>query len=113
MIWPFPFTRDGRQTLVYIVFAGCGPALTVATLWAMQVIHDWTGASDAARLDKFAELAVLIGVALLIVTVALACFVSIRAIKVGRDGIEATSNNEGAAICDGDSVTVLKEQPDA
>ena len=91
----WPFTRDGRQTLVYLVFAGCGPALTVVVIWAMRVIRDWTGASVADRLDKFASLAMVIGAALLIITIALACFVSIRAVKIGKDGIEAQGEGGG------------------
>ena len=88
MSW-FPFTREGRQTLVYLIFAGCGPALTAIIIWAMSIIRNWSEVDAATRLDKFSSLAMLIGLGLLIITVALACFVSIRAIKIGKDGIEA------------------------
>lgn len=85
----FPFTREGRQTLVYLIMAGCGPALTGVVIWAMYVIRWWPDATADARLDKFAQLALCIAAALIVIVIALACFVSIRAIKldVGRDGI--------------------------
>lgn len=92
-----PFTHEGRQTLVYLVFAGAGPALTLFVLWIMQMIRDWTGASEAEKLERFAGLANYVGLALLIVVVALACFVSIRAFKasVGKDGLSIEANGEG------------------
>ena len=91
----FPFTRDGRQTLVYLALAGCGPALTFGIIWALQTIRDWKEASAELRLDKFASLAMMLGYNSIIITVALACFVSIRAVKVSKDGLEATSNDNG------------------
>lgn len=91
----FPFTRDGRQTLVYLALAGCGPALTLGIIWALHTIRDWGDASAQLRLDKFASLAMMMGYNSLIITVALACFVSIRAVKVSKDGLEATSNDNG------------------
>ena len=90
----FPFTREGRQTLVYLTLAGCGPALTFVIVWALGVIRDFNGADAAQRLDKFATLATIIASALVIIVIALSCFVSIRAIKIGKDGIEA-SGGEG------------------
>ncbi len=92
---PAPLTMAGRQTLVYLVFAGSGPALTVLIIWAMRAIRDWQGADAADKLARFAFLAQYVAIALLILVVALACFVSIRAIKVGKDGLEATSQNDG------------------
>ena len=94
----FPFSRDGRQTLVYCVMAGCGPALTSVVIWAMYVIRWWPDASADARLDKFAQLALCVAASLIIIVIALSCFVSIRAIKldVGRDGVSAdVSGAEG------------------
>lgn len=90
-----PFSREGRQTLIYLVLAGCGPALTLTVIWAMRVIRDWETVSAAARLDKFASLAMVLAAALVIIVIALACFVSIRAIKIGRDGIEASGEGDG------------------
>lgn len=102
MIWYnpltwFPYSREGRQTLIYLTLAGCGPALTLAMVWAMQTIRGWSEASATARLDKFAVLAYLIGAALLIIVTALACFVSIRAVKISKDGFEATGGENSAA----------------
>jgi hypothetical protein len=93
----FPYTREGRQTLIYLALAGCGPALTLVMVWAMTTIRSWADASAAARLDKFATLAYLIGAALLIIVTALACFVSIRAVKISKDGFEATGGENSVA----------------
>lgn len=94
MSW-FPFTREGRQTLVYCALAGCGPALTAIVVWALVIIRNWSEVPAIIRLDKFAELAMLVAVGLLIIVIALACFVSIRAIKIGKDGIEASGDGDG------------------
>ena len=108
MIWYnpltwFPYTREGRQTLIYLALAGCGPALTLVMIWAMQVIRGWSEASADTRLDKFATLAYLIGAALLIIVTALACFVSIRAVKISKDGFEASGGEGQAAQAVADS----------
>lgn len=99
----FPYTREGRQTLIYLALAGCGPALTLVMVWAMSLIRDWDQADPALRLDKFASLAYLIGTALLIIVTALACFVSIRAVKISKDGFEASGGAPEAAQAVADS----------
>lgn len=96
----FPFTRDGRQTLIYIVLALCGPVLTVCTLWAMREIELWTDVSAAERLDRFCLLAYMNSIGLLIIVAALSCFVSIRAIKISRDGFEATGSQGDKKVDD-------------
>lgn len=91
----FPFTREARQTLMYLVLAGCGPALTGCIMWALSVVEVFPGTSGDARLAAYVDLAKPLGWGLMIIIIALACFVSIRAIKVGKDGIEAQSNDQG------------------
>lgn len=91
MKW-LPFTRAGRQSLVYILFAGCGPILTVIVIWAMQVIRTFPDTAAQERLDKFSTLAILVCAGLLVMVTAYACFVSIRAVKIGKDGLEAEGN---------------------
>lgn len=97
---PEPLTRDGRQSLVYLTFAGAGPALTAIVVWAMAVAqwNTWR--------DVFANLAYMIAAGMLIVVTGLAMFVSIRSLKVSRDGLEASG---GDSTRDGDTVTVNKE----
>jgi hypothetical protein len=90
----FPYTRAGRQTLVYVTLAGCGPVLTLMMLWAMYTIRNWNEASVSDRLNKFATLASINGAALIIIVTALACFVSIRAVKISATGLEATGGEE-------------------
>ena len=99
MKW-FPFTHEGRQTLVYLVFAGAGPALTCLTIWAM------VRAIDLGLFKTFSNLAYLIGACLLIIVTGLGMFVSIRAVKLGKDGFSAEGG--GSSIEDGDIVEVNK-----
>lgn len=80
----FPFTRPGRQTLVYLVFAGAGPALTAVVIWAMIEALE-----RAALWPTFSQLALIVAAGLFVIVLGLAMFVSIRAIKIGKDGIEA------------------------
>lgn len=96
----FPLDREGRQTLMYLAVVLCGPALTAVVIWAMYVIRWWPDATADARLDKFAQLALCVAAALIIIVIALSCFVSIRAIKfgVGKDGVSAdVSGGDGNA----------------
>jgi hypothetical protein len=75
-----PFTHEGRQTLVYLVFAGAGPVLTILVFYAM------IRAFDEGQWGLGGELANKLAWGLLILICALACFVSIRAIRLGKDG---------------------------
>lgn len=95
MTRPAPLTHGGRQTLIYLVLAGAGPTLTGVVVWAMVMVRDWTGANPVTKLDAFARLAWWICLALFVIVVALACFVSIRAVRIGRDGLTAEANDNG------------------
>ena len=90
-----PYTRPGRQTLIYIVLALCGPALTVCIMHILDVVEKFPDTTGEARLTAYVELAKPLTWSLLIIVVALACFVSIRAIKIGPDGLEASSRDQG------------------
>lgn len=85
----FPFSHEGRQTLVYLVFAGAGPALTLLVMWAMRqaLAHGFQAA--------FESLADKVTWALLIIVCGLACFVSIRAIQIGKDGVNVQGRDRG------------------
>lgn len=86
----FPFTREGRQTLVYLVFALAGPALTFAVLWSMKQLQ------DAKQWEPFANMAFwVLGSSLVVTVIALGMFVSIRAVKIGKDGIDAQGTQGG------------------
>ena len=86
----FPWTREGRQTEIYIIFALSGPALTAVVIWAMIEALE-----RVALWATFRDLALIVAAALMVVVIGLAMFVSIRAIKVGRDGIEANGEDGG------------------
>lgn len=79
----FPLSRDGRQTLVHLVFAGAGPATSAMSGWAMMLAY------RAERWDTFANLAMVNAAGNLIIVTALAMAVSIRAIKISAKGFEA------------------------
>lgn len=98
---PAPLTRGGLQTLVYLVFAGAGPSLTLVVMWAMIEALKRT-----ALFDTFSHLAMIVAVSLLIIVTGLAMFVSIRAVKIGKDGFEA-SGGEGQAVQQ--TVDVIKD----
>lgn len=106
---PSPLTRDGRQTLVYLVFAGAGPSLTLVVMWAMIEALKRT-----ALFDTFSHLAMIVAVSLLIIVTGLAMFVSIRAVKISKDGFEALGGQSQAAQAVADSAQqtadVIKDQ---
>lgn len=105
-----PWTRSGRQTLLCIVFALCGPALCACIMWILRVVETFPGTTGQARLDAYVKLSQPMGWSLIVIVVALAAYISIRSIKAGKDGIEATSFSEDDDIVhDGDSVTVVKD----
>ena len=83
-----PLSRDGRQSLIYLVFAGAGPATSLVSGWAMALAY------RAGQWATFADLALLNAAGNLIIVTALAMFVSIRAIKIGRDGLEANGGGD-------------------
>lgn len=85
---PAPLTRDGRQTLVYLVFAGSGPALTGVVVWAMVKALERT-----ALFDTFSKLSFVVAASLFVIVTGLAMFVSIRAVKISKDGFEASGGN--------------------
>lgn len=105
----FPFTREGRQTLVYLVFAGCGPALTLVVMWAMSKALE-----HESLFGTFSRLSTIVAVSLLIIVTGLAMFVSIRAVKISKDGFEAEGGAPEAAQAVADSAQktadVIKEQ---
>lgn len=90
-----PFSQEGRQTLVYLVFAGSGPTLTIFTAWAMleALRHGWQGI--------FANLAYTVAACLLIIVTGLAMFVSIRALRFGKDGFSAEGGGAPEAAREG------------
>ncbi len=97
----FPYSSDGRATLIYLFFVGSAVVLTTALLYMAQTVLAVIRTFDAPainRLDRYAEIATLviqfIGWGLIISIMTYACFVSIRAakFKAGKDGIDADFN---------------------
>lgn len=91
-----PFTQPGRQTLVYLMFAGAGPALLGAIMWFQSTIRNWTDAPVAQRLDRYAEIAVIIAWSLFIVVLAYCAFAAFRSLKFNlKDGIDMNARDDG------------------
>ena len=91
----FPFSQEGRKTLIYLVIAGCGPALTIVIIWALTVIRDFKDATAEAKLASFSELAMMLGYNSIIITIALSCFVSIRAFNIDlKNGTMSTQSKD-------------------
>ena len=86
----FPFTSDGRKSLIYLVFAGCGPALC---LILFRVLDDTKAAGQWAYYAATAE---KIGWALLIAVAALSTYVAWQSIKIGKDGLAANAREDGS-----------------
>jgi type VI protein secretion system component VasK len=83
----FPFSHDGRQTLIYLMFSLSTGILTLIVWWAMDQLfnaHEWLLGKQLA--DKIAW-------ALMISVAAYACFVSLRAISLGKDGLSVTGRD--------------------
>lgn len=89
----FPFTKDGRATLIYIAFAGSVPALTALIAWILYTIR-WFDAPALDRLERFYQISMRVTLAMLLGMLAYAAFVSFRAFKAGKDGVEMNSKDE-------------------
>ncbi|HEX5183576.1 MAG TPA: hypothetical protein VFW19_10550 [Allosphingosinicella sp.] len=87
----FPLSPDGRQSLVYLIFAGAGPVLTLLIRWAMG------RAAAAQQWDIFKMLADRVSIALLSITLGLLVFVGVRAIRIGPEGIDLNGEPSGGA----------------
>lgn len=84
----FPFTHEGRQTLIYLIFAGSGPILTLVGL---RILNQTEAAS---QWGIYASQARIFGWSLFVIVSGLGMFVSIRAFKIGKDGFEFSSKEE-------------------
>ena len=97
----FPWTQEGRATAVYLGFLWSGPTLTALLRWSMGEIEFFPGAAADQRLAAFARLADKVVDGVLLVGIVYACFISIRALKVGASGIDVSGNGdagEGAQV---------------
>ena len=90
----FPFSHEGRQTLIYLIFSGAGPALCVMVIWAMLT------ALQNGLLKTFSNLSLIVAGCLLIIVTGLGMFVSIRAVKLGKDGFSAEGGSERGSADD-------------
>jgi hypothetical protein len=93
----FPFSHEGRQTLIYVCIAWAAPVLCGMLVWEQSRIEVFPGAAAEQRLARFADISDRVSWGLMVILVAFACFVSIRAIKIGKDGFSAESRDNAAS----------------
>lgn len=87
----FPFSRDGRQTLIYLMFSLSTGILTLIVWWAMRYFFAHQKWAEGAQLADKVAWALLMSVA------GYACFVSVRSFKIGKDGVDIAGSppNDG------------------
>ena len=89
----FPFTKDGRATLIYIAFAGSVPALTALIAWILYTIR-WFDAPAIERLERFYQISMRVTIGFLLGMLVYGAFVSLRAFKASKDGLEFNSKDD-------------------
>jgi hypothetical protein len=87
-----PFTHEGRQTLIYLIFAGAGPALTLVGLVILEKTE------KAGQWDIFGSQARMFGWSLFVIVAGLGMFVSIRGFKISREGAEFSAKDTPDAV---------------
>ena len=85
----FPFTYDGRQTLIYLMCAFSAPALTLAVMHIMETM------AEAGQWGGYREIARLVAYSLLISVCAFSMFVAFRSLSLGsKDGLLNLSSKD-------------------
>jgi hypothetical protein len=78
----FPFTHDGRQTLIYLMCAFSAPILTLVVIYILDA------AERHEQWKIYAEVARIVAYSLLIVCCAYAMFVAFRSLSLaGKEGL--------------------------
>ena len=90
----FPFSHEGRQTLIYVCIAWAAPIMCGMLIWAQTRIEKFPGAAADQRLARFADISDRVSWGLLVILVAFACFVSIRAMKIDKNGLSVESRDD-------------------
>lgn len=83
----FPFSHDGRQTLIYLCFAGAGPILTLVGL------HILERSEKAQQWDIFGAQARVFGWSLFVIVAGLGMFVAIKGFKISKEGAEFSAKD--------------------
>lgn len=85
----FPFTYDGRQTLIYLMCAFSAPVLTVAVMHILETM------AGAGQWNGYREISRLVAYSLLIAVCAFSMFVAFRSLSLGsKDGLLNLSSKE-------------------
>lgn len=95
----FPFTYDGRQTLIYLMCAGSAPILTLAVMHILETMAangQWAAYREISRIVTYS---------LLISVCAFSMFVAFRSLSLGsKDGLLNLSSKDAPP----DPVTAAK-----
>ncbi len=112
------WTREQRLSFITIALSLASIPLTALLGWIIRIMAVWAG-HDALRIDALVRIAEGLLLLILIVEIALAMVLSIRAFKgtFGKDGatLDIASNGDagdalqGAAVKLADAGTALKE----
>lgn len=89
----FPFTKDGRATLIYIGFFGSMPVLSAIIVYVLYTIR-WFDAPAIDRLERFYQIGMRVTLAFLLGTLIYGAFISFRAFHAGKDGIGINSKDD-------------------
>lgn len=89
----FPFTKDGRATLIYIGFFGSMPILSAIIVYVLYTIR-WFDAPAIDRLERFYQIGMRVTLPFLLGTAIYGAFISFRAFHAGKDGLEFNSKDD-------------------
>jgi hypothetical protein len=85
----FPFTHEGRQTLIYLMCAFSAPMLTILTLYILDATErhqQWPIFADVARIVAYSQL---------IITCAFGMFVAFRSLSLGsKEGLLSLTSKD-------------------
>lgn len=85
----FPFTYDGRQTLIYLMCAFSAPILTLVILHILDVL------AGAGQWPAYREISRLVAYSLLISVCAFSMFVAFRSLSLGsKEGLLNLSSKD-------------------
>lgn len=85
----FPFTHDGRQTLIYLMCAFSAPVLTSLVIYILDA------AEQHGQWTIYAQVARIVSYSLLIVCCAYAMFVAFRSLSLGgKEGLLSLTSKD-------------------
>jgi hypothetical protein len=85
----FPFTYNGRQTLIYLMCALSAPILSLMVIWILETL------AGASQWRVYHQVSMIVAYSLLISVCAFSMFVAFRSLSLGsKDGLLNLSSKE-------------------